>query len=154
MTSIEQRFWSHVDKNGDCWVWTGAAQSSGYGQFAVTSGHPVLAHRFSYEIVNGPISDGAWIDHICRNRLCVRPSHLRSGTPKQNCENRDARGCGKSGVRGVRWDKSRAKWSAAIGHNGKTINLGRFDTVPEAAEAARRARLELFTFNNSDRGMK
>jgi len=40
---------------------------------------------------------------------------------------------------GVMFEAERGKWSARIGHDMKTIHLGRFDTFDEAAEARRQA---------------
>jgi hypothetical protein len=45
MTSLEQRFWAKVRKDSDCWVWTGAFSSTGYGGFKV-NGRDEGAHRF------------------------------------------------------------------------------------------------------------
>lgn len=39
-----ERFWSHVDKSGDCWLWTGGKTQYGYGQFGI------VAHRVAYEL--------------------------------------------------------------------------------------------------------
>ncbi len=44
----------------------------------------MLAHRFSYELANGPIPEGLQIDHLCRNRGCVRPDHMEAVTPRVN----------------------------------------------------------------------
>ena len=35
-------------------------------------------------MANGPIPAGMVIDHLCRNRNCVRPDHLEVVTPAQN----------------------------------------------------------------------
>lgn len=69
------RFEAKINRSGDCWLWTGAVQSSGYGSFG-HGGRTYLAHRVSYELHVGPIADGLTIDHLCRQRLCVRPDHL------------------------------------------------------------------------------
>ncbi len=37
-----------------------------------------LAHRLSYEAFVGPIVDNLTIDHLCRNRWCVNPTHLEA----------------------------------------------------------------------------
>jgi hypothetical protein len=83
--SVAERFWSHVRKTDDCWVWTGATRSGGYGVFRDGS-RSVSAHRFAWEMQNGSIpslmaSDGttvSWlVSHACGNRRCVRPEHLR-----------------------------------------------------------------------------
>lgn len=76
-----------VEHLGACWLWTGERHSE-YGCFRPgrLSGLPekVLAHRFSYELANGPIPDGATIDHLCRVTLCVNPGHLEAVAPVEN----------------------------------------------------------------------
>ena len=88
------RFWKFVDKNGtisnfrpelgECWIWTGHISKSGYGMFALEHRKPVGAHRMSYELSVGPIPQGLVIDHLCRKRICVRPSHLEVVTQREN----------------------------------------------------------------------
>lgn len=53
-----------------------------------------------------------------------------------------------SGVCGVRWDKSRNKWMAAIMVNGKSKTLGRFDGFNEACRC-REAAEEKYGFDKS-----
>lgn len=82
-----ERFWAKVDRRGpdDCWLWTGAVQSRGYGQLGV-DGKLVYAHRWAYEHEVGPIPDGLTIDHLCRTRLCVNARHLEPVTNKVNIQ--------------------------------------------------------------------
>lgn len=86
--TTEERFWEKVDKSGECWVWTGAIQSKGYGTFATGSTRAtlkvVLPHRYSWELHFGPIPDGLLILHACDNPPCVRPGHLMLGTYQAN----------------------------------------------------------------------
>lgn len=73
------RFWSKVDKSaGDeaCWPWMASLSQKGYGYFWA-DGRVTYGHRVSFQIHNQPISEGMMVDHICRNRACVNPSHLR-----------------------------------------------------------------------------
>lgn len=79
----EERFWSHVDKTEGCWRWTAAHGTTGYGLFKV-GGRMVRAHRFIYERNVGPIPNNRILDHICRTRDCVRFSHLRLATVRDN----------------------------------------------------------------------
>ncbi len=86
--TVEERFWRKVDKrpNG-CWVWGGATGENGYGRFHDGNGERgklLMAHRYSYELNVGPIPDGLFIDHLCRNRSCVNPDHIEPVTPKEN----------------------------------------------------------------------
>lgn len=149
--ATEERFWNKVDKTEDCWLWTAAIVGK-YGQFWV-DGHHVYAHRFSYELLVGPIPKDLELDHrhTCLKH-CVNPEHLRLATSKQNAENR-VRFHSKSGLRGVYWDKRRNRWFGLVIHNSKRIHTGYFRTVKEADAAVVAKRLELFTHNDADREM-
>lgn len=82
--TVEQRFWAKVDKQPvGCWVWVGASNGHGYGKFYL-DGKVVGAHRVSYELARGPIPEGLVIDHLCRNRACVKPDHLEPVTTQVN----------------------------------------------------------------------
>lgn len=93
---VVERFWAKVDKTEGCWNWTGVLLR-GYGQFAYRR-RMVLAHRFAYELLVGPIPDGLVIDHLCRNPRCVNPAHLEPVTPRENV----LRGVGPSAVHAVK----------------------------------------------------
>ena len=66
-----------------CWEWTASLNDSGYGQVA-WQGKPLRAHRVVYEWLVGPIPEGMTLDHLCRNRKCVRPDHLEPVTRGEN----------------------------------------------------------------------
>lgn len=75
-------FWSRVDKTDGCWLWQGAT-SHGYG--VMWNGERVIrAHRFAYVSMVGAVPDGLVLDHLCRDRRCVRPDHLEPVTLKEN----------------------------------------------------------------------
>jgi hypothetical protein len=73
-----------------CWEWQGAKDAKGYGHVSYR-GRNSKTHRVFYEFAFGPIPAGLVIDHVCRNRICCNPSHLRAVTPQVNTlENSEA----------------------------------------------------------------
>ena len=80
-----KRFWDKVDKKGpdECWEWTGALDSTGYGAFKL-DGKKVNSHRVAWELTNEKIPDGLWVLHHCDNPRCANPSHLFLGTRSDN----------------------------------------------------------------------
>ena len=88
--SLEERFWSKVDKDGptmshmgsNCWVWTGSKTSKGYGRFHY-DGKTHRAHRVSLSFHLGRVPQPCAL-HACDNSSCVRPDHLREGTHSEN----------------------------------------------------------------------
>ena len=83
---VWDRFWDKVKKTDSCWLWTGAVNSSGYGNFKV-DGIVCLAHRFVMDAPND-----VCVLHHCDTPLCVNPDHLYFGDRKQNAVDRDVRG--------------------------------------------------------------
>ena len=59
-----------------CLEWDGAMDSTGYGR-KMKDGKWWMAHRWSYKEHYGDLSDDLVVDHICFNRACVEPTHLR-----------------------------------------------------------------------------
>jgi hypothetical protein len=69
------RFWGKVNKSDGCWVWTGAIGSHGYGTFWDGTAF-FLAHRYSLLIAGRLLDPDLHVDHLCRNKPCVRPEYL------------------------------------------------------------------------------
>ena len=145
-----RRFWVKVDKAGDCWEWTASRNADGYGYFRL-DGKTRKAHRVAYEYAHGGVPAGMDLDHVCRNRACVRPAHLRPVSNKQNAEHRDPKGKSGSGYRSVHWHKASGKWVVCVYHNGERHHGGYFVDVHEAGAAARNLRNALYTHNELDR---
>lgn len=82
-----EKFWSQVDKSGDCWIWRGKFDPQGYGVgflYGFSNGQATGAHRVAYYLVKGEIPKGLVLDHLCRNHPCVNPSHLEAVTQHEN----------------------------------------------------------------------
>ncbi len=77
------KFWSRVEFTRDCWIWKGDKFASGYGQFYVRT-KAVYAHRFAWNQLIGVVPKGLELDHLCRNRACVRPAHLEPVPHRKN----------------------------------------------------------------------
>lgn len=77
------RFWESVDITETCWQWNKSLVCFGYGQFSV-NGKNYRAHRYSLLIHGVEIPQDMVVDHICKNRGCVNPEHLRVVTNRIN----------------------------------------------------------------------
>ena len=82
-----------------CRLWPTVENIQNYGVVTV-DGKLLRAHRFVFELVNGPIASGLTVDHECHNRAahdgrcdggpsclhrrCIEPSHLAAKLPVDN----------------------------------------------------------------------
>lgn len=79
--SLIRQGWD-VSETG-CWIYRGAKDKDGYG---IVSGRKKCkkAHRVAFERWLGFIPPGHLVRHRCDNPPCVRPTHLISGTHRDN----------------------------------------------------------------------
>jgi hypothetical protein len=54
-----------------CWVWLGGRIPFSY------NGNPIEPISFSYLAFKGPVFDMDKFKHLCRNKSCVNPNHIR-----------------------------------------------------------------------------
>ncbi|MCF1447681.1 HNH endonuclease signature motif containing protein [Agrobacterium vitis] len=94
---IRERIMSRVIENSQtgCWVWTGPTsgnegRGAGYPRMSL-SGQTVAVHLVTWTNEFGFIPGKKEIDHVYRNRLCVRPhpAHLELVTKKRNALRRE-----------------------------------------------------------------
>lgn len=79
-----QRFWTKVEiVDTNCWEWLGSCAGNGYGQVYMSNKH-WKTHRLSYLFYYGYLDSELTIDHLCRNKKCVNPTHLELVTQRIN----------------------------------------------------------------------
>lgn len=76
---------SKPDGDDGCWFsHLSVKPSNGYVQVSIMGGSPAYGHRVVYEHFIGPIPEGMHLDHLCRVRACVNPSHLEAVSIAEN----------------------------------------------------------------------
>lgn len=87
---LAYKFWPHIiyPDNSDCWIWNGA-QTGGnngkeYGVMRCFDGKNRYAHRVSLWVHGAFLNDELTVDHLCKNKLCVRPSHMEQVSRGEN----------------------------------------------------------------------
>lgn len=83
--------YSRVTPSG-CWEWQRGKNLKGYGHISIGRQRQAYAHRVSYFVFNGPISEGMLVRHKCDNPSCVNPEHLEIGTQVDNMQDCKKRG--------------------------------------------------------------
>lgn len=138
------------ERRGNCIIWTGAKDSTGYGSIGIRGRKKTYVHRYAWERANGPIPEGHHIDHLCFNRDCINPEHLRAVTQAQNNQNRKpTRPDVGSGIRGVCWHKRSGKWMARVQVGGKAVYGGVYADKEEAGRVAAEMRAQLMTHSQN-----
>lgn len=141
-----------IIKTDDCWLWNGYHGGGGYAVFQGAAGNSRrVAHRIIYQYYFGSVDPGLVLDHICGNRGCVNPYHLRPATVKQNAEHfiKELRRSNTSGVRGVVYDRNRKRWRARVESAGRA-RASYHLTKEAAADAVRKMRMEMHSHNDRD----
>ena len=77
-----------------CWEWTGPQISdSGYGKFRIAGQKERPTHVLMWEHENGrPVPEGYTVDHLCKNTICCRGSHLEAVPHSENIKRQDHAG--------------------------------------------------------------
>lgn len=104
--------------------------------------HIYRAHRLAWLYCFQEWPDN-YIDHINGIRHDNRLDNLREATRIENSHNIKAHKDNKTGIKGVYYNKLNNNYRAQIRYNGKTIALGSFKTVDEAAIAYNNKAAEL-----------
>ena len=81
-----------IDHDSGCWLWTGGL-SKGYAQFYLPEiQYSVRAHKWLWELINGPVPKNLELDHLCNTQRCVNPAHLEPVTHLENMQRASKRG--------------------------------------------------------------
>ena len=97
--------------------------------------HRIIGERIGLVSKRG---SGFQIDHINRNKLDNRRENLRLVSISVNANNSEK----IINSKGYCWDSAHKKYKSAVRINGKTINLGRFNSPEEARKAYVQAKNE------------
>ena len=99
---MQEKIWSKTTVLGDddCWEWNGAKNMSGYGIMR-KNGRQVKVHRIvAEEYYPKEFAKAECVRHLCNNKSCVNPKHLRPGTHKENMEDTARAGIRKGELNG------------------------------------------------------
>jgi hypothetical protein len=130
MNTPAERLWRRVDRSGGpdaCWPWLGYRDRHGYGQIGVMPHRLLYTHRLAWEVSKGPVPVGHYVCHACDNPPCCNPTHLFTGTQKDNMADAARKGRAKSGVTKLTADQVQSI-RALFGHIPQKEIAERFGT--------------------------
>ena len=120
-------FWDRLDRAGECWLWTAAADPKGYGVVSI-DGRLWKAHRYAWSLAAGrEPAVGVVIVQSCGEHACCRPEHLleraEDRLPRRRA--RRARGTGSLGeARPGVWElRVSSGQKAAAGSYGRVTRM-------------------------------
>lgn len=121
------------------YIW--CKQSNGYLISYSSGNHQkgILMHR----LIMSP-DDNQVVDHINRVKTDNRKENLRICSQKENARNRSISNRNKSGIVGVYWYERYNKWRAEIKVDDRTVFLGYFKELKDAANARKQAEAKYF----------
>lgn len=144
---------NHFDSDRAWWQWNGRYKKKlagtiskpnnkfGYKRIKIIiNKKPFFAHQLAWQLMNGDIPDGLFVDHINGDATFNAIKNLRLVTHSENHRNRKFPSNNASGAVGVR--QCGESWQARIKVQGKEIYLGSFKTFKEAADAREKASIE------------
>jgi hypothetical protein len=146
---LRERFeaFVHQEPNRGCHLWGGSLTTGGYGQVGRGGKHggKIDAHRAAWTLYRGEVPGGLHVLHSCDVRSCVNPDHLWLGTDQDNHADMARKGRGTRSKSGLPYGvyPHQGKFSARIQNKGKSVHLGAFGTIEEAAMAAASAKAAL-----------
>jgi AP2 domain/HNH endonuclease len=91
------------------------------------------SHRLVFLIEHGWLPQH--VDHANRDKANNRKVELRAANASLNVANSKLSKANTSGHKGVSWNKQRSKWAATIMVNYRTIHLGYYANIGDAAAA-------------------
>ena len=84
----------------ECFIVTSHSQDdNGYPKFKI-HGKTTRIYREVFKLCYGKIPKNKVVMHICDNRQCINPKHLKLGTHKQNMKDMKVKGRARNGSSG------------------------------------------------------
>lgn len=116
----------------------------GYLRFTLSTADArvqVCAHKIAWLTVH---NEWTLLDHKDLDRGNNKLENLRKATFSQNLMNTPLRSNSTTRIKGVSFCKATSKWRASIMVYGKSINLGRYKNIDDAANAYAQAAKKYF----------